>query len=327
MAPVHLPVLLLALLPLASCDLKQWVRDAGVRMKEAKRRQAAELEEQSRKDSSESVSKALGALVGITAKAGGVALVGVAAFVAGQRIVALVGERKSDLPKRLLPTSSSPMVTRSIQDVRASNTTEELLSAALEISQEERAVPSPVPPGKSVVLLFDCNVKLSAAADVSARREYFALMSNLTDNGQDFTTVYVPSSLDHSNPHVIERNSSFRPNWRFISSNAEGSRFSSALRSKFDVKEEELRIIVLDRDLQVVSENAIELLRVTPFNMPWHPVNVRDVIGSKFISPNSSAEGPVDMDVSDKLLGLYFSASWCKPCQVRLKVSLHTNIS
>lgn len=312
-------LLLLAFLSLASCDLKQWVRDAAIRMKEAKRRQSAELEaQQSQKAAPSTVSRAMGMLASSAPKIGGAALVGVAAFVAGQKVIALITERsKTNQPRRLPPTPSAmkPPAERDIV-IGRKNTTEELLSVAVEIGPEGLAITSRVSTGKPVVLLFDCNDKLNAAADVSARREYFSLMSNLTDNGRDFITVYLPSSLENSNPHVIERNSSFRPNWRYISSNPEGRRFSNALRSKFDVKDEELRILLLDRDLQVVYENAIELLRVSPFSMPWNPMGIRDVVGTSFIVPTSASSEPMDLDLSDQVLGLYFSASWCKPCQV-----------
>ena len=324
-------LLLLAFLSLVSCDLKQWVRDAGIRMKEAKRRQAAELEaEQSQKAVPEALSRVMELISGSAAKVGGAALVGAAAFVAGQRVVALIsGRSQANQPRRLPPTPSAtrPPAEREIREVREvhevreviisrANSTEELLSAAVEIGPDDQVTASRVSSGRPVVLLFDCNDKLNAAADISARKEYFSLMSNLTDNGQDFIAVYVPSSLDNSNPHVIEKNSTFRPKWRYISASSEGRRFSNALRSKFDVKEEELRILLLDRNLQVVYENAIELLRVSPFSMPWNPVGVRDMVGTSFLTPEAGAAEPVELDFNDQVIGLYFSASWCKPCQV-----------
>jgi hypothetical protein len=168
---------------------------------------------------------------------------------------------------------------------------------------------------KYTVLLFDCDEKLTALADINARLEYFHLMTNLTSNGNVFNAVYIPSS-GNGNPHMIERNETFRPNWIYLPGSLDGKRNSGAIRDKFDVKPEELRIMLLGPDMSVISDNALDLLRINPYGMPWEPTSINDIIGSNFVLPTNAASDLTSIDLSGKITALYFSASWCKPCQV-----------
>jgi hypothetical protein len=286
-----------------------------MRNMEKKRRAEAEAIRKAEELAALERSKGLGglvsALVKVSRKAGGVVLVLGGAYFAGAKIFEILQERRQR-PKSL-PTIDTK--SRAIP-ITSSMSNEELLNGTKRVVVDQTSIDDPVKKGKPVVLLFDCEEKLSSAADVTARKEYFSLMANLTNNGQDFTTVYVPAS-SNSNPHLIERNATFRPDWRYISSTSEGRQYSSALRTKFEIKGEELRIMVLSPELEVVSENALELLRVAPYSMPWTPMGVRRVLGSTFLSPDLPVDQPpVTEEFDDKVIGLYFSASWCKPCQV-----------
>jgi len=81
------------------------------------------------------------------------------------------------------------------------------------------------------------------------------------------------------------------------------------------VKPEELRIVVLGEDQQVVSENALDLLRINPMGMPWKTQSLIDFIRLGGFHEGSGGEVSKDVDLRGKRTALYFSASWCAPCK------------
>lgn len=207
---------------------------------------------------------------------------------------------------------------------------QELLNCTKVMQVEAEGVSTPLPrpvaeeERKEVVLIFDCDERMNGAENIAARSAYFNMMANLTttsSSNRSFTTVYVPG---RGNPHAIERNATFRPlNWRYLSSDStEGKESSRALREKFNVAADELRIVVLGAShLEVISDNALDLLRISPYEMPWTPAPIHDLIGSSFLSPalpSSHADALINVDLKNKVTALYFSASWCKPCQVNM---------
>jgi len=175
-----------------------------------------------------------------------------------------------------------------------------------------------------VVIIFDCDNFLEAEADEKARKDYFALMANLTsaatenskDKATQMTTIYIPGS---GNKNLMEdvSNPSFRPNWRYLSSmkNSPGVGVAAAIRQKYGVRSEELRILVLGPDNQrVISENALDLLRIYPKGMPWEPKPLLDLLhGGKYMAGSGGELS--DIDLRNKTVALYFSASWCVPCK------------
>lgn len=168
-----------------------------------------------------------------------------------------------------------------------------------------------------VCLIFDCDTKLPEIKDKKARVDYFNLMANITSNvskggNNKMSTVYIPGK---GNGNIIEETTTKKSmsHWSYFNSKHSGEAASIALRKKFSVRPEELRIVMLDSKGKVVSENALDLLRIDPKGMPWPPRSVLDIIGKSFLQ---SAGGALvdDIGIKGKTIGLYFSASWCKPC-------------
>jgi len=167
-----------------------------------------------------------------------------------------------------------------------------------------------------VCLIFDCDAKLQEMKDKKARGDYFSLMANITSNvekgGNKMTTVYIPGK---GNGNIIDDNVSLKKSmnhWKYFNSKT-GDAASVALRKKFSIRPEELRIVILDSKGKIVSDNALDLLRIDPRGMPWPQRSLLDIIGNSFLS--SAGGALTDIDIKGKTLGLYFSASWCKPCQ------------
>eukprot|EP01041_Mallomonas_annulata_P007739 gene7739-15828_t len=168
--------------------------------------------------------------------------------------------------------------------------------------------------GNYICLLFDCNNKISAAEDLKARQEYFMLMSNLTKSSQ-MSTVYVPGTV---NAHLLEKSNSFAPHWKFLQSTENDIKIANALRAKLGVRAEELRIVILNPEYEVILENALDQLRVNPKGMPWPPRSLQNIIGQQLLEGNGGNITDMSQRLSGKKIALYFSASWCKPCQTFL---------
>ncbi len=164
-----------------------------------------------------------------------------------------------------------------------------------------------------ICLLFDCEQELTNPADIKARKDYFTLMHNITTSSKientKLRTVYVPGK---GNSHVITgKGSSFKPSeWYYVTS--ANMKYAQAIRDKYGVKNEELRIIILGKGQKVISENALDLLRIYPKGLPWPPKNINSIIGNEFLA-GSGLNSTTSLGDKD-IIGLYFSASWCKPC-------------
>lgn len=166
-------------------------------------------------------------------------------------------------------------------------------------------------------ILFDCEGKISSSTDQKARMDYFTLMSNLTSKVSATTkTVYIPGE---KNSHIVEKNLGLASHWLFVSSKSGlGLQKANVLRKRFGVRPEELRIVMLGPDLKVISDNALDLLRLDPKGMPWPQRPIQEVLGKRMLA--SSGGDVTDVPIAGKKLALYFSASWCKPCTTFLPI-------
>ena len=71
-------------------------------------------------------------------------------------------------------------------------------------------------------LIFDCDKELNAPGDAKAREDYFVLLSNLTYRVSNIMkTIYVPGN---GNPHIIESNSKFSPDWLYFGHSKTGDK-------------------------------------------------------------------------------------------------------
>ena len=200
----------------------------------------------------------------------------------------------------------------SIGSVASTTPIKELLNG-IETVNKEVLNSSDIDDETFICLLFDCEQELTNPADIKARKDYFTLMHNITCGSNveniKLRTIYVPGK---GNSHIISgKGSSFKPDdWYYVTSN--NMKYAQAIREKYGVKNEELRIIILGKGQKVISENALDLLRISPKGLPWPQKNINTVVGNEFLAGNglNSTVTLGDKDV----IGLYFSASWCKPC-------------
>jgi len=129
-----------------------------------------------------------------------------------------------------------------------------------------------------ICLIFDCDAKLQEVKDKKARGDYFSLMANITNNvskgNNKMTTVYIPGK---GNGNIIESDINFKKStnhWNYLDSKPA----LKALRTKFSIRPEELRIVILDAKGKIISDNALDLLRIDP------KVHIIITIISHFIS-------------------------------------------
>lgn len=176
---------------------------------------------------------------------------------------------------------------------------------------------------KYIILVFDVESPLVQSSEKKARVDYFNLMSNLTSAAtkeKNVATVYVPG--ESASSHLFEGNDDkdFKgksSHWSYLSSSSRvDKQRMKALRKKFSIKDEELRIVVVHPDGQILSENALDLLRVNPRAMPWPPTPLMDILGSNYLE-GSGRNNTITINPQEKkVIGLYFSASWCQPCKI-----------
>jgi hypothetical protein len=118
-----------------------------------------------------------------------------------------------------------------------------------------------------ICLIFDCDAKLQEVKDKKAREDYFSLMANITNNikgNNKMTTVYIPGK---GNGNIIESDTNIKKSmnhWNYLDSKPTGEAASKALRKKFSIRPEELRIVILDSKGKIISDNALDLLRIDP---------------------------------------------------------------
>jgi thiol-disulfide isomerase/thioredoxin len=173
------------------------------------------------------------------------------------------------------------------------------------------------------VLIFDCDLSLKEAADKKARTDYFELMANLTQSAQSKASgpmeiIYIPGN---GNENVVESSSKTYHSWAYLSSKSRshGLAVARALRSKYDVRSEELRIMVVDsshgEEGKVITENALDLLRVDPLGMPWIPSKLNENLQQGGLLEGNGGNITENISMKGKKTAIYFSASWCAPCK------------
>lgn len=72
--------------------------------------------------------------------------------------------------------------------------------------------------------------------------------------------------------------------------------------------------VVMDEQAQLVNEKGFTYMLINRDDFPWRPKTLAQMIGDKFVDSKGKAVG-ADRVIKKKVLGLYFSANWCKPCR------------
>lgn len=72
--------------------------------------------------------------------------------------------------------------------------------------------------------------------------------------------------------------------------------------------------VVMDEQAQLVNEKGFTYMLINRDDFPWRPKTLAQMIGDKFVDSKGKAVA-ADRVTKKKVLGLYFSANWCKPCR------------
>lgn len=175
------------------------------------------------------------------------------------------------------------------------------------------------------ILLFDVDSSLSDATDIKARTDYFKLMGNLTAAATEkksvpLQTLYVPGK---GNKNLLEKQEASAVigkgsgSWKYLSSQkgSRGPDVAAALRQKYGVNGEELRIVVLGPDHTVITDHGLDCLRVDPYGLPWIPEPVAGLLSQGGLLGGGGANVSSEVSLTGKNTAIYFSASWCQPCK------------
>ncbi len=171
------------------------------------------------------------------------------------------------------------------------------------------------------VLLFDVESQVSDATDKQARGDFFKLLGNLTGSAaekNELQTLYIPGK---SNKNLLEGEDASsvigKAQWKYLSSKkgSRGPDVAAVLRSKYGVKPEELRIVVLGPDYKLISENALDCLRINPYGLPWKPSPLTALLNKGGYLEGSGGNATDAISLKDGYTAVYFSASWCQPCK------------
>jgi len=72
-------------------------------------------------------------------------------------------------------------------------------------------------------------------------------------------------------------------------------------------------VAVLGPDGKLINPKAMTSIITDPEGFPWAPIPLREAIGEEFVDSMGNTYDKAA--VEDKVVGLYFSAHWCPPCQ------------
>ncbi len=72
--------------------------------------------------------------------------------------------------------------------------------------------------------------------------------------------------------------------------------------------------VILDEKAEMVNEKGFTYMLINRDDFPWRPKTLAQMIGSKFVDNKGKAVA-ADAVTKKQVLGLYFSANWCKPCR------------
>ncbi|XP_026194091.1 nucleoredoxin [Cyclospora cayetanensis] len=72
-------------------------------------------------------------------------------------------------------------------------------------------------------------------------------------------------------------------------------------------------IVLLDEHGRVSNPQAYTAMLANPLDFPWKRKNPIQLLGNKLVNNKGETLDPAEL--SGKTVGIYFSASWCPPCQ------------
>ncbi|OXB71751.1 UNVERIFIED_CONTAM: hypothetical protein H355_006194 [Colinus virginianus] len=93
---------------------------------------------------------------------------------------------------------------------------------------------------------------------------------------------------------------------------ADGQEIAQRLYRRFRVSTLP-HVVLLDSEARVINPQAYASMLMDPAGFPWRKKTLRELLGDTLIRPDGEKVDKSALD--NKVLGLYFSASWCPPCQ------------
>ncbi|PHJ15774.1 apicoplast-associated thioredoxin family protein atrx1 [Cystoisospora suis] len=133
--------------------------------------------------------------------------------------------------------------------------------------------------------------------------------------GQDLRVVYVSAD---SNVKDAEKHFSQMPWYAVPYDDAKGREIAQKLYRRFRVSTLP-QLVLLNEEGEVVNPQAYASMLMNPADFPWKKKTIKELLGDTLLQHDGKIVSKDEVLKGEKkkkrVIGLYFSASWCPPCQ------------
>ncbi|PFH34174.1 apicoplast-associated thioredoxin family protein Atrx1 [Besnoitia besnoiti] len=136
-----------------------------------------------------------------------------------------------------------------------------------------------------------------------------AIVEGCRDRGQELNVVYLSADAD---PSDADKHFKEMPWYALPFDDAAGQSVIQKLYRKFRVSTLP-HVVLLDEDARVLNPHAYASMVMRPGDFPWRKQTPRELLGDDFVDGEGNKASGDALD--NKVVGIYFSASWCPPCQ------------
>ncbi|CBZ55148.1 hypothetical protein NCLIV_055730 [Neospora caninum Liverpool] len=136
-----------------------------------------------------------------------------------------------------------------------------------------------------------------------------AIVDGCRQRGQELNVVYLSADADS---REAEKHFSEMTWYALPFDDAAGQSRIHQLYRKFRVSTLP-HVVLLDQDGKVINPHAYASMIVRPGDFPWRKKSPMELLGDDFLDGEGTKLGKETL--SNKVVGIYFSASWCPPCQ------------
>ncbi|KEP63518.1 UNVERIFIED_CONTAM: apicoplast-associated thioredoxin family protein Atrx1 [Hammondia hammondi] len=135
------------------------------------------------------------------------------------------------------------------------------------------------------------------------------IVEGCRERGQELNVVYLSADADSSD---AEKHFSDMSWYALPFDDAPGQARIHRLFRKFRVSTLP-HVVLLDSSARVINSHAYASMVVRPTAFPWRKQTPAELLGDAFVADGGQKLGKDALD--NKVVGIYFSASWCPPCQ------------
>ncbi|KFH09594.1 apicoplast-associated thioredoxin family protein Atrx1 [Toxoplasma gondii VAND] len=135
------------------------------------------------------------------------------------------------------------------------------------------------------------------------------IVEGCRERGQELNVVYLSADADSSD---AEKHFSDMSWYALPFDDAPGQARIHRLFRKFRVSTLP-HVVLLDSNARVLNSHAYASMIVRPTAFPWKKQTPAELLGDAFVAGEGQKVGKDALD--NNVVGIYFSASWCPPCQ------------